>query len=176
MNPGDAGPWRRRLRQLTHPAVEAVLLVQLDLAWLRPEQLALRNEIDFRLAELAFARPEVEVVRLILHSLPAPEPGRLLDPATERAFHEWTSRLALTYALVNHSGLRSSVVRRLIIPGRLGHAPLPDTLQLRRRGLWTGQREALRALDLIERPRGTTFQVDYELNVPHLDDDPGNLL
>jgi hypothetical protein len=168
--------WRRRLRQLAHSGVEGAVVVQLDLAWLRPEMLALRNEIDFHLAELAFHRPDVEVVRLILHSLPAPADGDRLDLMLEQSFNEWIRRLALSYALVNHTNLRSTVVRRLIIPGRLDRAPLPDTFQLRRRGRWTGQAQALRALELIGRPNGTTLQERTELDVPHLDDDPSSLL
>lgn len=176
MTAPGADLWRRRLEQLAHPGVEGALVVQLDLAWLDPEMLALRNEIDLRLVELAFHRPEVEVVRLILHSLPAPARGHRLDPPLQQSFNEWNIRLALSYALVNHTSLHSAVVRRLIIPGRLDRAPLPDTFQLRRRGRWTGQAEALRALDLINRPNGTTLLDRPELNVPHLDDDPSSLL
>jgi hypothetical protein len=176
MDPRGQRLWQLRFSQLADPAVEAVLTVQFDLEWLRPELLALRNTADQRLLELQSARPEVDITRLILHSLPAPAPGTRQDAVLAGAFAEWNGRLGLSQVLLNRTDLRPTVIRRVIIPGRPAAMPLPDTIQIRRRGRWTGQSLALRALDLAERPGSTTLQVDVDLAVPYLDDDPSSLL
>ena len=72
MDPRGHRLWQLRLSQLADSSVEAVLTVQFDLEWLRPELLALRNAADRRLVELQTSRPAVDITRLILHSLPAP--------------------------------------------------------------------------------------------------------
>jgi hypothetical protein len=153
-----------------------VLTVQFDLEWLRPELLTLRNAADQRLLELQSSRPEVDIIRLILNSLPAPAEGTMQAPGLASAFAEWNGRLGLSQALLNHTDLRPTVFRRVIIPGRAAAMPLPDTIQIRRRGRWTGQSLALRALDLAERPGSTTLQTDVDLAVPYLDVDPSSLL
>ena len=176
MDPRGHRLWRLRMSQLADPAVEAVLTVQFDLEWLRPELLALRNAADQRLLDLQASRPETDIIRLILHSLPAPAQGERQDAEIAGAFAEWNSRLALSQALLNHTGLRPTVIRRVIIPGRPAALPLPDTIQIRRRGRWTGRLLALRALDLADRPGASTLQEEVHLAVPYLDDDPSSLL
>lgn len=176
MDPRGHRLWQLRLSQLADPAVEAVLTVQFDLEWLRPELLTLRNVADQSLLELQSSCPHVNIIRLILHSLPAPAEGERQDAGLAGAFAQWNARLALSQVLLNHTGLRPTVVRRVIIPGRPEGMPLPDTIQIRRRGRWTGRNLALRALDLAERPGATTLQDDVDLAVPYLDDDPSSLL
>jgi hypothetical protein len=176
MNPREQRLWQLRLSQLADPAVEAVLTVQFDLGWLRPESLTLRNEADRRLLDLQYARPEAAIIRLILHSLPAPAVGETQDAGIVQAFAEWNARLALSQALLNHSGLRPAAIRRVIIPGRPAAMPLPDTIQIRRRGRWTGRELARRTLALAERPGSTTLLDEAHLAVPYLDDDPTGLL
>ena len=168
--------WQLRLRQLADPAIEAVLTVQFDLEWLRPELLRLRNAADEALLGLQVSRPEVTITRLILHSLPAPAAGERRDARVSDAFAEWNRRLALSQILLSHTGLRPTVIRRVIIPGRPVAMPLPDTIQIRRRGRWSGSFATLHALELAERPGDTTLQDEVQLAVPYLDDDPSSLL
>lgn len=168
--------WRHRIAQLADPHVDAVVVVQLDLAWLRPERIAVRNALDLALVELQQARPRTSIQRLILHSLPAPADGKRLDTAVKAAFEEWNRRLALSQKLVNYTPLPSTVIRRLIISGRVEQLPIADTIQVRRHGRWTGQDDAQRALELALRPGDTTLLTDIELRPPYLDDDPTSLL
>jgi hypothetical protein len=64
-------PWRNAVATFHDPQLTAVLVVQCDLAWLRPAAAVLRDEIDEALAALTVTRKSIRIDRIVLHNLPA---------------------------------------------------------------------------------------------------------
>lgn len=164
--------WRHRTARLLNPAVEAAVIVQCDLAWLRPRLLGLRNDIDRVLMAAQLRRgSSLRITRVVLHNLPAaaseaPDSGALLT-----AFEEWHHRLAAVSALSSGPAPR---IHRLIISGDQTVAPVADMVELLENGQWSGPQNADLTLRTIGTTGATTPLTSYDVSLegPFSDGDP----
>ncbi|MFJ3794811.1 hypothetical protein ACIPSJ_00825 [Streptomyces sp. NPDC090088] len=165
----DLGVWRERVAALESGSVTAAVLVQCDLAWLRPNLLALRNEIDQAVMKAQLRRGDgFTVDRVVLHSLPVG------FAAAARTFEEWQLRMAAAGLLLCADGRPAPRIHRLILGGDQSSAPIPDMVELLENGDWTDHQRAGLALDIIHTVGATTPLTGYDMNLdgPFGDADP----
>jgi hypothetical protein len=168
----DAGAWREALAALSRPTVTAVLTVQCDFAWLAPELLELRNEVDDAIAGLALSRPAVRVDRIILHSVPATgdaSPGEL---ATLNDAHaDWVYRLSVVGDFMP-AAARPRVHR--VIAGRLPRSVRSvDGIEAQDSGRWEHPHAATVIASLLQAGATTPLtSYDIERDGPFGDADP----
>ncbi|MEU2337536.1 hypothetical protein ABZ608_28795 [Streptomyces sp. NPDC013172] len=165
----DQDFWRARVAALESDAVTAAVIVQCDLAWLRPGLLGLRNEIDQAVMKAQLRRGDgLAVDRVVLHSLPV-ESG-----AAVGAFEEWQLRMSAAALLLCADGRPAPRIHRLILSGDQTSAPIPDMVEVLDNGDWTDHQRAGQALDIIHTVGATTPLTGYDMNLdgPFGDADP----
>ncbi|MFJ8491378.1 hypothetical protein ACIRBZ_23960 [Streptomyces sp. NPDC094038] len=165
----DTAVWRERVAALESDAVTAAVIVQCDLAWLRPGLLGIRNEIDQAVMKAQLRRGDGLVVdRVVLHSLP-------VESATAvRAFEEWQLRMSAAALLLCADGRPAPRIHRLILGGDQSSAPIPDMVEVLDNGDWTDRQRAGLALDIIHTVGATTPLTGYDMDLdgPFGDADP----
>jgi hypothetical protein len=169
----DGTTWREALAAMLDPAVTAVLTVQCQLDWLRPESAPLRDEIDEAITALALRRPLARTYRIILHNLPSiadAHPDQLEE--LNRAHADWLYRLALVGAMLPDTARPR--VHRLIVAGDQRSVEAVDGIQLQVKGIWEHPGAALAALHLLRRTGATTPLTGYDIDMdgPFGDTDP----
>ncbi|MGQ4514643.1 hypothetical protein [Streptomyces sp. DW26H14] len=167
----DATAWRDALPRQRSNRFDRILVVQCSLDWLRPGQLALREEVDDFLLNLCVRRVDLRVDRLILHNLPTAQ--GVLDgdlTALNAAHAEWMYRLSCSSMLLNHPALR---IHRLIVGGEQTDVGVEDVVATQRDGAWTSPELAAPVLELLSQARSTTPLSGYvDLQGPLADTDP----
>ncbi|MBT2493863.1 hypothetical protein J7E96_36300 [Streptomyces sp. ISL-96] len=164
--------WRHRIAQLLDPSIEAAVIVQCDLDWLRHRLLGLRNDIDRALMAAQLRRgPSLRITRVVLHNLPATASQMSDSGALLAAFDEWHYRLAAANALLSGSAPR---VHRLITTSDQSVAPLADMVELLENGQWSGPQNVDLALCTIDATGATTPLTNYDVGLegPFSDGDP----
>ena len=173
MTAPDSAPWREALAAMLDPAVTAVLTVQCQLDWLRPESALLRDEIDEAITALALRRPGTRTDRIILHNLPSladVRPGELEE--LNRAHADWLYRLALVGAMLPDT--TRPRMHRLIVAGDQRSVEAVDGIELQVKGIWGDPGAASAALLLLRRTSATTPLTGYDIDMdgPFGDTDP----
>ncbi|GAA3371908.1 hypothetical protein GCM10020367_24610 [Streptomyces sannanensis] len=164
--------WRQRVARLADPAVEAAVIVQCGLDWLRPRRLTLRNEVDSVVMAAQLRRGvSLRITRLVLHNLPAATSREADADAVQKAFDAWHYRLAATGALLSGPAPR---IHRLIIRGDQTSAPVPDMVELLEGGRWSDRERASQALHIVGTAAATTPLTSYDVDLagPFGDGDP----
>ncbi|MGW2256930.1 hypothetical protein ACWCXE_03500 [Streptomyces sp. NPDC001780] len=163
--------WRRRISRLTETSVQAAVVVQCGIDWLRPHRLALRNDTDEALLRAQLRRGgSLRITRLVLHNLPVSVSEDPDFDAVTAAFDEWQYRLAAACSLLSPPAPR---VHRLIINGDQPTAPPADRLELLENGRWTDAAQAETILRLAGTGSTTPLTgYDVGLTGPFSDDDP----
>ncbi|QQC89484.1 hypothetical protein [Streptomyces alfalfae] len=166
-----AQDWATAASRFARPSVEAVLVVQCGLDWLRPHQLALRNAIDEALIEARCSSDAPHITRVLLHNLPACALEGPEGVAMAHSFTEWNHRLAASAALLSGP---SPHVQRLIIGGAESGASVPDMVSVLEHGHWSDAELREQVLRIVERPGATTplTVYDVDLDGPYSDVDP----
>jgi hypothetical protein len=169
----DESAWRGRLARLDSPDVEAVVLVQCDVGWLRPRMRKFRNDVDEAVMGAQLRRgPSLRITRILLHSLPLSVDGE--GPELIAAFADWSYRLDASGALLYRAGEASPRVHRLIIRGDQPSAGIPDMVEVLENGVWSDPRAAAVALRTIATEGATTPLTGYDVDLagPFGDADP----
>ncbi|WP_371538093.1 hypothetical protein OG210_20375 [Streptomyces sp. NBC_00466] len=164
--------WQDRASRLLSSGVEAAIVVQCELDWLRPERLGLRNEIDEAVLTAQLRRgSSLRITRVILHNLPASTRAMADADAVAAAFDEWNYRLAATSALLSAP---TSQVHRLIIPGDQTSVPVPDMVDLLEDSQWCDPQNADLTLRTVGATGATTPLTSYDVDLqgPFSDGDP----
>jgi hypothetical protein len=169
----EPAPWRNAVDTLHDPQLTAVLVVQCDLAWLRPAAAVLRDEIDEALAALAVTRQSIRIDRIVLHNLPAISDVPSEELAALNAAHaDWLYRLALVGVLLPR--ITRPRVHRLIVGGSQRSVGVVDGIQLQINGAWPEPDAASAVLGIVRRTGATTPLTGYDINMdgPFGDADP----
>ncbi|MFJ6851418.1 hypothetical protein ACIQM3_12900 [Streptomyces sp. NPDC091271] len=168
----DSDVWRRRTAQLLRPSVQAAVIVQCGIGWLRPNKLALRNAVDEALLTAQVRRgSSLRIDRVVLHNLPIALSRQADFRTLAASFDEWQFRMAAACSLLSTP---SPAVHRLIIPGDCPEPPLPDMVAVRANGQWSDEEQAESALRVIGAPGMTTPLTGYDVDLsgPFSDSDP----
>ncbi|MEU6158257.1 hypothetical protein [Streptomyces sp. NPDC047130] len=173
----DPTAWRGRLDRLASPTVTEAVVVQCGTDWLRPEQVAFRNEVDRAVLAAQLARgPALTVHRVVLQNLPVGRPTDIDPRAMDDAFDEWNHRLASSIALLRTRDHPVPRIHRLIIQGDQAGAPVPDMVEIREAGRWSSPQRAAQALGLFTGADSgnTTPMTSYDVGLdgPFGDADP----
>ncbi|MFE3162771.1 hypothetical protein [Streptomyces sp. NPDC059224] len=165
----DPAVWRERIAALESDAVTAAVIVQCDLAWLRPGLLGVRNDVDQAVMRAQLCRGDrLTVNRVVLHSLPVE------SAAAAGAFEEWQLRMSAAALLLCADGRPAPRIHRLILGGDQSSAPIPDMVEVLDNGDWTDRQRAGLALDIIHTIGATTPLTGYDMDLdgPFGDADP----
>ncbi|MGW4030440.1 hypothetical protein ACWEFL_14125 [Streptomyces sp. NPDC004838] len=160
------------MTRLQSPHVEAALLVQCALDWLRPDRLRLRNTIDKGIMAAQLRRGgSLRITRVILHNLPSSAATASDSQHMQQAFDEWHHRLAAASALLSGPAPR---IHRLILHGDQAESPIPDMVELQENGRWSGQENVSLALHALGTTGTTTPLTSYDVDLdgPFSDGDP----
>ncbi|MGW3657533.1 hypothetical protein ACWD6R_18365 [Streptomyces sp. NPDC005151] len=168
----DSEHWRSHAERLLEPSVQAAVVVQCGLGWLRPPQLALRNEIDEALLTAQLQRgAALQIDRLVLHNLPVAVSEEADFQAVTAAFETWQFRLATACSLLPAPAPR---IHRLIIRGDRPETPPADMVAVLKDGQWSNAEQAAAALQRIGTIGSTTPLTGYDVDLsgPFSDSDP----
>lgn len=167
----DATAWRHALPRQRNNGFDRILVVQCSLDWLRPDQQALREEIDDFLLALCARRTDLRVDRLVLHNLPTAHAAPDGDLTALNAAHaEWMYGLSSASILLNHPALR---IHRLIISGDQTEVGVDDFVDMHRDGSWLRPELTDPVVERLSRVRSTTPLSGYvDLAGPFADTDP----
>lgn len=157
----DAKDWRKALQALSGQPVTSVLTVQCALDWLLPESIAIRDEIDHAIAELALSSRTARIDRIILHNVPAARGVPSAEFSKLNEMHaDWSYRLSVVGDLIPLA-VRPRV-HRLIAEGRPRSVMPVDCIETRINGRWEHPKAASAALMFV-RSGATTPLTSYDI-------------
>ncbi|MGW7076527.1 hypothetical protein [Streptomyces sp. NPDC054866] len=164
--------WGAAIDRIGAADVQAALVVQCSLDWLRPERLPLRNAVDEALIKAQLrGDTSLRITRVLLHNLPAVVSDGPEGPAMAQSFSQWNHRLAASASLLQ---VPSPHIQRLIIEGSESGASVPDMVDVQEEGRWCDAPRTDQVLRIISRPGATTPLTSYDVNLdgPFSDSDP----
>ena len=158
----DAEAWRKTLKALPGLPVTSVLAVQCSLDWLLPGSVAIRDEIDNAITELALSGRTVRIDRLILHNVPVTgdvSPGDFSK--LNEAHADWIYRLSVVGDLIPEAA--RARVHRLITDGRPHSVKAVDGIETQIQGRWEHPEAVSAALHFV-RAGATTPLTSYDID------------